>query len=435
MAVRSLIHQDAEDPRPVGKSSFTSEEPLTESPGAIKSALFSRFSAKAAAVLLTMGLAGPGLGCARISTNPPQDSDSTTDTNTDTDTGTDIDTDSDTDTDVDTDTDTDTGTDTSTDTGSDTETGTDVDTDSDSGTDTGTDMDGGTDTDTSTDTGTDTDTVTDTVTDTSTDSECIDPIPDSYADINLTADNVPASFEITVTDTSLVCNIPSAQRIRIEAFAGSFEVAGIIPFIDFEPPTRSGTVMYYVLAGDDAAVGSDCIPAGLEFTKGLLILEADDGHHYVFELADTPAGFLGVLYHNPSGSTFYVSIYDYVGCGAGTPNGMDEIHLVGPAGTFDGVELTESLGRALRREGSAPSEEVKMYGVVSAPVTDKAVQRIAPSADVVDGDILAAGMTGLSVCGHSDYTLLSSGDSSLGGMVIGPTASEYYMKFKLPVFE
>ncbi len=353
-------------------------------------------TAVAVAVTLSVCLSG----CAQEpspfmqSDNVPLEKDSAGDVDTDSDT--DSDTDADTDSDSDSDTDTDTDADMDSDTDSDTDADMDSDSDSDTDTDTDADMDSDSDSDTDTDTDADTETGSDTVV-------------VEYDDLEFTSSTSTASFTVTPA-TSLVCNLLVDDHLTISTTDGEFEVAGLNAFSSFDPPTRTGQAIHFVRANDPGATGSDCTWVGMATEDGaLVLLEADDGFIYAFELANTTSGYLGINY-TYDGRDFHVGVYDHNGMGYPTSSTTDdEIWVVGPAGEYLGDPVDEGFGMAAVLEGG----NIVMKSATSSMTTGEGFYRYNYTEDVDDGEILDVPASGF----PGDSVSITVGATTPGGVV------------------
>ncbi|MDD5171571.1 MAG: hypothetical protein PHF60_00885 [Candidatus ainarchaeum sp.] len=375
-----------------------------------------------AAALLAIGSVFSTPACSsqsKVGTQSPKPDDTSQDAGSDTDDDTDIGTDTPTETESTTDTLTDTESDTGTDTDADSDT--DVDTDSDADTDADTDADSDTDvdTDSDSDTGTDTDT-----------GICIDIPPSDYSSVTFSSEDESASLEITATASDLICVLTSHQRTKIEAEAsddGVFEITGINPFMDFEPDTRSGKVLYLISASDALVPISDCVMAGLSVSRALVVLVADDGKNYVF--TNIPGGFLSVTYHLGE-KEYYLAVFDHTGYPSLGLN--DILYLVGLAGAHDSQDVLEGLGLSISRE-ETPAFASKMYAATFPLEEGKLFYRLNYASLMPNGDVYATSASGdLNLCGHSGGVSLDVGQITLRNMEI-VSASLSLVQVSVPI--
>ena len=337
------------------------------------------------------------------------DSDTSSDMDTDSDTDMDTDADTDSDTDTDTDSDADTDSDTDTDTDSDTDTDMDTDADTDSDTDTDTDSDTDADTEVSTDTGSDTGTETDT--------GAVEIVYDSLV---FSSPEATESFQVH-TASNLSCTFSTTQFASISTEQGEFEVVGLQAYFEFEPPTRKGSEILFVRAKDPETMASMCGFIGLTVNKGLVILKAEDGKNYAFEMASTP-GYLGVAY-TYAGNSGYIGVYDKTGVGYSTPTGEDELWVIWEAGEYLGNPTLEGVGIAL----PLYLNEISFRSATLPMQQAEGFYRVNYTEDVPNGEILAAPASGM----PGDSISLAVGESTQGGIVFWE-GGQTFILLKIP---
>ena len=278
---------------------------------------------------LALGVAVVSSGCGNQPNSHISNWDSGPDSSADLDTDTDTDTDSDIDADADTDADADMDVDTDTDT--DTDADTDTDTETDTTTDTSTDTESGTDT--STDTGSDTDTG-------------VEYVYEESLSVGV-ANDAAASYEIR-TNGTLTCAFGPHSAIEVEAQEGEFTIDGPTPFKSSES-IHNGNTLVIIPAGDSMVTGSACVVIdGLDISKGILILRANDGYDYAYELSEISSGVMEIPHiHNGTERNVWVASNDIYP----TASGEFEMYVSGPAGEYESSLVQETFGSMTFREG------------------------------------------------------------------------------------
>jgi hypothetical protein len=150
--------------------------------------------------------------------------------------------------------------------------------------------------------------------------------------------------------------------------------------------------------------------------EAMVLLEADDGFIYAFELQNTSSGYLGVNY-TYNGKEFHVGIYDHNGAGYSTSTSQDEIWVVGAAGDYLGDPTSEGFGIALPFEGG----NITMKSATLPMTTGEGFYRYNYEVDVTDGEILDVPVSGF----PGDSVSIIVGNTTPGGVVYTDGLSSY----------
>lgn len=280
---------------------------------------------------------------------------------------------------------------------------------------TGTEADADTDMDTDSDTGPDTETNTEdteTFTETGT-GKCPDTDTSNkeYDDLEFRAENGAERLWITATSDGRGCSFSSEARLKITASEGELEIPGIVPFVNFEPPTRIAKTIYLLGANDPGTSEGDCKNSGLDTASAILVLSPAPTVNYAFPLSRTQKGYQEIIYRLGK-AEMGIGIYDKNGrYSYPTPTGLDEIHAVFPAGLYSGKPIVDSLGIAILREGGA-----SLLAASSQKEPENALYRITPQ--VQGWDVLSRPLSGISMCGFIDGASLVQLSQIYSGAVL-----------------